>query len=52
MPGEEDDEEKETEEESEAADDDLNRKDIQKPISSYVDGKTMFAFDPSKFTGI
>lgn len=52
MPGEEDDEEKETEEERKAADDDLNRKSIQKPISGYVDGKTMFAFDPSKFTGI
>lgn len=52
MPGEDDDEEKETEEENEATNDELNRKTIQKPEPGYVDGKTMFAFDPSKFTGI
>ena len=59
MPGEDDDEEKEVEEENEARSDDMNGKaamtnntSIQKPKSGYVDGKTMFAFDPSKFTGI
>lgn len=53
MPGEDDDEE------NEARSDEMNGKEemtnntsIQKSKSAYVDGKTVFAFDPSKFTGM